>query len=489
MAEPPSPPAAAAAEAAQRIISAGDPHHRPSHERTHGIDMPEPDDKGPAPGGSHADDDENDGAAARSNRAGGASAKRPQSALPSDRQLQLAESENRQLRDEVERMQQEIDKLRRGSARILVHGPHGDNFHEGGGGKDNDDNGEYDLDDGAGTPPRSGGGGVGKLGKAIGRKLTRRSSPRYESVSVVESPEKAGAAVHHRRGGHASGTAADQDVEAGRGGAKRVGGTRKAKLSDTEEDDHHGHDSFADHELHPVNIDGSMVSSSATNEPEVIGNGVDGDTPFRDVVKDRAGWLVGLLVLQSCSSFILARNEALLESHLVIVQFLTMLVGAGGNAGNQASVRVIRGLAVGTLNERTLKPFLWTEAKMGLALSVILGLAGFLRATVFMVPIAETVAITTSLYMIVISSVCIGALLPLAMHRCGLDPAHSSTTIQVLMDILGVTTTVWVSGAILNTSVGPALTAFFHHGAVLDDGAEGAGGAESRGDDLMEGVE
>lgn len=28
----------------------------------------------------------------------------------------------------------------------------------------------------------------------------------------------------------------------------------------------------------------------------------------------------------------------------MIVYFLTMLVGAGGNAGNQASVRVIRGI-------------------------------------------------------------------------------------------------------------------------------------------------
>ena len=60
---------------------------------------------------------------------------------------------------------------------------------------------------------------------------------------------------------------------------------------------------------------------------------------FWHSVYDRAGWLVGLLMMQSMSSFILARNEALLQEHLVIVRFLTMLVGAGGNAGNQASVR------------------------------------------------------------------------------------------------------------------------------------------------------
>jgi hypothetical protein len=60
---------------------------------------------------------------------------------------------------------------------------------------------------------------------------------------------------------------------------------------------------------------------------------------FWAMVQDRAGWLVGLLILQSMSSFILARNERLLQEHVIIVRFLTMLVGAGGNAGNQASVR------------------------------------------------------------------------------------------------------------------------------------------------------
>ena len=60
---------------------------------------------------------------------------------------------------------------------------------------------------------------------------------------------------------------------------------------------------------------------------------------FWEQLKDRSSWLVGLLVLQSCSSFILKSNEELLQSHLEIVHFLTMLVGAGGNAGNQAGVR------------------------------------------------------------------------------------------------------------------------------------------------------
>lgn len=81
--------------------------------------------------------------------------------------------------------------------------------------------------------------------------------------------------------------------------------------------------------------DESDFEDSATNNDGEM----DEDMSFVQATLDRAGWLVGLLVLQSCSSFILKGNQGLLQTHTVIVQFLTMLVGAGGNAGNQASVR------------------------------------------------------------------------------------------------------------------------------------------------------
>ncbi|KAL7514790.1 hypothetical protein ACHAXN_012111 [Cyclotella atomus] len=170
-------------------------------------------------------------------------------------------------------------------------------------------------------------------------------------------------------------------------------------------------------------------------------------------IKERAGWLIGLLFLQSCSSFIIQYNERFLQGHMVIVQFLTMLVGAGGNAGNQASVRVIRGLAVGTLNDRTMKPFLRQEVKMGLGLSALLGITGCIRAALFRTPLGETIAVTTSLCAIVLISVVFGNMLPLLMRRVGIDPAHSSTTIQVIMDIMGVLITVCVSSFVMSFKV------------------------------------
>jgi len=122
---------------------------------------------------------------------------------------------------------------------------------------------------------------------------------------------------------------------------------------------------------------------------------------FVEALKSRANWLEGLLALQSCSGFILGRNEIILQDHPVIVYFLTILVGAGGNAGNQAGVRVIRGLALGTLNPRTQGQFLNRK---------------------FM---PETLAVMLALSMIVFSNTCLGALLLLVLQRAGVDPAHS----------------------------------------------------------------
>ena len=131
-----------------------------------------------------------------------------------------------------------------------------------------------------------------------------------------------------------------------------------------------------------------------------------------------------------------------------------MLVGAGGNAGNQASVRVIRGLALGTLNERTRNQFLIREFQMACSLSFILSVVGFIRAIVFHTPLPETITITVSLFVIVMSSVCLGAVLPLMLKKINIDPAHSSTSIQVLMDILGVVMSVVVSSVLLDSKLG-----------------------------------
>lgn len=199
-------------------------------------------------------------------------------------------------------------------------------------------------------------------------------------------------------------------------------------------------DAGIDHHIEFGHVDDDYEHSLNVGEPSYV----------RGVI-DRSSWLVGLLIFQSLSSYILRYNEALLQSHPVIVYYLTMLVGAGGNAGNQATVRAIRGIALGTLTEETTMKFIIKEICTGFVLSFVIGFFGFLRvALLASTSMTESIAICITLITIVFSSVCIGALLPVLFQRIGIDPAHSSTTIQVVMDILGVIITCAVSTRLLD---------------------------------------
>merc|ERR1712070_1309617 len=80
------------------------------------------------------------------------------------------------------------------------------------------------------------------------------------------------------------------------------------------------------------------ITQEAVCEPET-------KEDFALALRSRVTWLIGLLAAQSMSSFVLSSNMELIERYPSIVFFLTMLVGAGGNAGNQAAVRIIRGIA------------------------------------------------------------------------------------------------------------------------------------------------
>ena len=172
-------------------------------------------------------------------------------------------------------------------------------------------------------------------------------------------------------------------------------------------------------------------------------------------VPTRAAWLLGLLVCQSFSSFILADHESLLQSHPTIIYFMTMLVGAGGNAGNQAAVRIIRGLATGEVSPGSpgTTRIVTEEFARAFALGAILVAAGFVRVVAFHGSLVDAAAISASLFLIVVIAVCLGTLLPLLLSSLRVDAAHASTTIQVLMDVLGVLITCTVAPLVFDAMI------------------------------------
>lgn len=75
--------------------------------------------------------------------------------------------------------------------------------------------------------------------------------------------------------------------------------------------------------------------------------------------------------------------------------------------------------------------YLWGEAKMAVAIGAILVLTGFVRVIAFGYSMLEVIAIVVSLFAIVVSSIVIGAALPMLLYKAGFDPAHAGATIQV----------------------------------------------------------
>ena len=155
---------------------------------------------------------------------------------------------------------------------------------------------------------------------------------------------------------------------------------------------------------------------------------------------ERGKWLVGLLILQSSSSFVLDKYQDLIREHLVVTLFLTMLVGAGGNAGNQSAIKVIRGMATGSISPTldSLRAVMKQQITVAFILGTSLSAAGWVRVYVTNGSTLNSSAIAFSLFLIVCTSVIVGTLLPFGLAKAGQDPANAGTSIQVLMDVLGV---------------------------------------------------
>lgn len=170
----------------------------------------------------------------------------------------------------------------------------------------------------------------------------------------------------------------------------------------------------------------------------------------------RIAWLVTLLVIQSLVSIILQRFQGIVQHHPVVLYYLTMLIGTGGNAGSQSTVLVIRGLATGKCKPQDYFSVIFEQCRTGLALAVILTAVSFFRMFLFEGDGYEVLAVCVSMFVIVGTSVIMGTLLPIAFKLLRIDPAHAGAAIQVLMDMVGVTLTCLISHVILDRVV-PAL--------------------------------
>lgn len=148
------------------------------------------------------------------------------------------------------------------------------------------------------------------------------------------------------------------------------------------------------------------------------------DAGIFSMAKKRLPWLLILMISATFTGSIISRFEDVLQAVLVLAAAIPMLMDTAGNAGNQSSTLVIRGIALGEIGLEDYLAVTWKEFRISVLVGVMLAIVNLAR----MMIIVETswgVAITVSftLAITVVLAKLFGGMMPIIAKRLKVDPA------------------------------------------------------------------
>ncbi|NUL48165.1 magnesium transporter [Cellulosimicrobium funkei] len=172
-------------------------------------------------------------------------------------------------------------------------------------------------------------------------------------------------------------------------------------------------------------------------------------TSVRRLVQSRIVWLLVLAVGATLTVQVLEVFESTLEEMVVLSVFVPLLIGTGGNTGNQAATTVTRALALGDVRAEDTLRVVRREFAVGLSLGAMLGTLGLVVAgLVYAWPIGIVVGLT--LLAICTLAASVGSLMPIIARRLGVDPAvFSNPFISTVVDALGLIVYFLIARAVL----------------------------------------
>ena len=182
-----------------------------------------------------------------------------------------------------------------------------------------------------------------------------------------------------------------------------------------------------------------------------IYNEVEADDSIFELTKARLPWLILGLFGGLGSVFILESFESIMATkELRALFFYTPLIAAmAGNVGVQSSAIVVQGLAndviKGSLISRLLKEIGLTLIN-GLILSLILVVFGLIIKQ----PFDMSIAISSSMILVIIVAALIGTSVPIILNKFGIDPAIATGPfITTGNDVIGILLFFYVAKIIL----------------------------------------
>ena len=168
------------------------------------------------------------------------------------------------------------------------------------------------------------------------------------------------------------------------------------------------------------------------------------------LVKRRAGWLMFLLIFDFLTGTVLKTFEHALTNVVALTFFIPMLLDTGGNAGNQTSITIIRGLGTGDVTLKNAWKVVKVETVAALIMGVIVGVVAFGRAILLQQSPLLALVVGTTMTSIVLLAIMTGIFLPLISKKIGWDPAVLAGPITTsIVDVIGLIIYFKIAQAIL----------------------------------------
>lgn len=179
------------------------------------------------------------------------------------------------------------------------------------------------------------------------------------------------------------------------------------------------------------------------------------DTVFRQT-KARLPWLLIGILGGIGNAWILGFFEQGFAMNPILALFIPMIAGTGGNVGIQSSAIVVQGLANGSLDIKESGVQLLKEFGVGLINACIISLLVFVyNFFAFGPKEVATIAVSLSLFVLVLFASVFGTLVPLTLERFKIDPALATGPfITITNDIIGMVIYIWISSALMSAMLG-----------------------------------
>lgn len=157
------------------------------------------------------------------------------------------------------------------------------------------------------------------------------------------------------------------------------------------------------------------------------------DTYFKTSVfthaKNRILWLLILMLTSAFTGAIIEKSQDAIATIPILVAFLPMIMGTGGNCGSQSSTLIIRGLALDEIKFSDIFKAIWKELRVALLLGIILAAVTAIR--IYIQYGAEyhdqilqiSIVVGGTLILTAIIAELMGCTLPMIAKKLGLDPA------------------------------------------------------------------